>query len=284
MTTAAPLVTGWEMKDNCKSYRTVESWKPLPHVAPGNLKNSLLFHLRLFFDFEVCTVYRDLKKALNKTAGKVLEIGSGLQPYRHLLPRQAEYHALEWVGSDLHFAGRAKEALCYDGSEFPFKNRSFNLVFHTEVLEHVYPLKPFLSECHRVLATGGQMLFTVPFAARYHYIPHDYWRLTPASITRLLQETNFTDIVVVPRGGDIAVAMHKINSVCYRLIFRNIPNEILRMVNRVFFSLLFAAPVALTTAAGNLSILLRLGSPDDPLGYTVSCKKTASSAADTRAD
>ena len=120
------------------------------------------------------------------------------------------------------------------------------------------------------------MLFTVPFAARNHYIPDDYWRLTPASITRLLQEAHFTDIVVVPRGGDITVAVHKMNAVCYRLIFRDIPNGLLRLINRAFFSLLLAAPVLSLTLLGHLSLLLKIGSPDDPLGYTVYCKKIAS--------
>ena len=250
----------------------------MPHVPPDTFTHAVLFRMRLFFDFEVCTVYRDLRKAFKETAGKVLEIGCGLQPYRHLLPRQTEYHALEWEGVNEYFAARAKDVHYYDGTTFPFEDGMFNLVFHTEVLEHVYHLGPFLSECYRVLAKDGRMLFTVPFAARNHYIPYDYWRLTPASITRLLQEAHFTDIVVAPRGGDIAVAIHKINSVCYRIIFRNIPHEILRMVNRVFFTLLFAAPVVLLTLVGHLSILLKLGSPDDPLGYTVYCRKAASRA------
>lgn len=229
---------------------------------------------------EVCTVYRDLKKAFKETSGKVLEVGCGLQPYRHLLPCQAEYHALDWEKADSHFGYKVRDVVYYDGTRFPFENGMFNLVFHSEVLEHVYPLAPFLSECRRVLADDGRMLFTVPFAARNHYIPHDYWRLTPSSITRLLQEARFADIAVVPRGGDITVAMHKINSVCYRVIFQNIRNRILRMFNRVFFTLLFAVPVVLLTLAGHLSILMKAGSPDDPLGYTVYCRKTASPAND----
>jgi SAM-dependent methyltransferase len=278
MTTAAFPVTGWEMKDNRASENFHEEWKPLPHVPPGSFKDTLLFHLRLFLDLEVSTVYRDLKRAFKGTTGKVLEIGCGLQPYRHLLPPEAEYHALDWEGSDVHFAYRAKDVLYYDGARFPFQDGIFDLLFHTEVLEHVYHLGPFLSECNRVLAAGGQMLFTVPFAARNHYIPCDYWRLTPASITCLLQEAHFTEIVVVPRGGDIAVAIHKINSVCYRVICRAIPHTFARMVNRLLFTLVFAGPVALLTAAGHLSILLKSGSPDDPLGYTVYCRKAASQA------
>jgi SAM-dependent methyltransferase len=276
MTIVKSPASGWEMPDNRPPDHFHEAWKPLPNVPPDNVIHTFLFRLRLFFDFEAGTVYRDLKKAFKETAGKVLEVGCGLQPYRHLLPRQTEYYALDWEGSKVFFASGAKDVHYYDGTQFPFEDGMFNLVFHTEVLEHVYHLGPFLYECHRVLANGGRMLFTVPFAARNHYTPHDFWRLTPASITRLLQEARFADIVVVPRGGDIAVAMHKINSVCYRLVFRNIPRRLLRLLNRVFLMLLFAVPVALLTSAGNLSILLKLGSPDDPLGYTVYCKKVTS--------
>ena len=82
----------------------------------------------------------------------------------------------------------------------------------------------------------------------------------------MLQEARFADIAVVPRGSDIAVAVHKVNSVFYRMIFRNVPNRILRGVNRVFFTLLFAAPVVLLTLAGHLSILLKAGSPGRPPG------------------
>jgi SAM-dependent methyltransferase len=261
------------MKDHQAPHNFDEAWKPLPHVPPDRWIHAFGFRLRLFLDLEVCTVYRDLKRAFQDTAGKVLEVGCGLQPYRHLLPHHTEYYALDWEKADAHFDCRARDVVYYDGTRFPFEEGMFNLVFHTEVLEHIYDLAPFLSECRRVLADDGRMLFTVPFAARNHYIPHDYWRLTPASITRLLQEACFADIAVVPRGSDIAVAVHKVNSLFYRMIFRNIPNRILRGVNRVFFSLLFAAPVVLLTLVGHLSILLKAGSPDDPLGYTVYCRK-----------
>jgi SAM-dependent methyltransferase len=266
------------MPDSQAPDRFHEAWKPLPHVPPDSVAHVFLFRMRLFFDPEVGTVYRDLKRAFKGTVGNVLDVGCGLQPYRHLLPPRTQYHALEWEGSDLYFSAGTGDALYYAGTRFPFEEGTFDLVFHTAVLEHVYRLAPFLSECHRVLATGGKMFFTVPFAARNHYIPHDFWRLTPASITRLLQEADFTDIQVVPRGGDIAVAIHKVNSVFYRVTFRTIPNKCLRMVNRGFFMLLFALPVVLFTLAGHLSILLNLGSPDDPLGYTVHCKKTESRA------
>jgi ubiquinone/menaquinone biosynthesis C-methylase UbiE len=44
----------------------------------------------------------------------------------------------------------------------PFQDRSFDLVVHSDTLEHVpHPVRG-LAECHRVLKPGGFCAFTVP--------------------------------------------------------------------------------------------------------------------------
>ena len=47
-------------------------------------------------------------------------------------------------------------------ARLPFRNSSFDIVYHTDVIEHVN--KPFLfsSECYRVLKWGGYMIFSTP--------------------------------------------------------------------------------------------------------------------------
>ncbi|MCX5713195.1 MAG: class I SAM-dependent methyltransferase [Candidatus Omnitrophica bacterium] len=250
-----------------------EAWQPLPNVAPDNLKNRTLFYLRLFLDLEVFTTYWDVRKAAKRFKGNVLEIGCGLQPYRHLMPEDARYHALDWEGSCKCFHYTSKEVTYYDGGIFPFKDSAFNFIFHTEVLEHVFDIKQFLSECHRVLPKGGEMVFTIPFAARYHYIPNDYWRLTPAAAEKLLEGSGFERIVVSPRGNDIAVAVSKLNAVFYRIIMKKFDNIILKILNTVFFGSIFSIPIFCLTIIGHLSILFKVGSPNDPLGYTITCRR-----------
>jgi ubiquinone/menaquinone biosynthesis C-methylase UbiE len=44
----------------------------------------------------------------------------------------------------------------------PFEDSSFDLVVHTDTLEHVENPGKGLSECHRVLKIGGYCVFTVP--------------------------------------------------------------------------------------------------------------------------
>ncbi|OGW75841.1 MAG: hypothetical protein A2Z72_04225 [Omnitrophica bacterium RBG_13_46_9] len=249
-----------------------EVWPPIQHVAPDSLKNKILFKLRLFFDLQVFTIYCDIKRELKYIKNDVLEIGCGLQPYRHLILREAKYYALEKKGHSSFFPYNPN-TIEYGGGTFPFKDKVFNLVFHTEVLEHVYDFTQFLSECHRVLAEKGRMFFTIPFAVRYHYIPNDYWRLTPASIEKLLKKANFKNIIVKNRGSDIVVAFSKLNALFYRIIFRGYNSFLLRIINQVFFGILFIIPIMCLTFSSHLLILLKIGSPDDPLGYTVYCEK-----------
>lgn len=250
-----------------------EARQPLAHVAPDSLKNRILFGLRLVFDMEVSTTYRDVRKRLKQAGANALEVGCGASPYRRLIPETAKYHALDWKGAGEHFHYKNNRAVYYDGGTFPLRDGAFNLVFHTEVLEHIYDLKRFLSECNRVLAKGGEMFFTVPFAARYHYIPDDYWRLTPAALERVLAEANFKGIRISPRGNDLAVAAWKANAVFYRLILRGRTSVLARTANILFFGTIFALPVLCLTLIGHAAIWLGLGSVDDPLGYTVYCGK-----------
>ena len=251
-----------------------ETWQPLPHVPPDSFKNLVLFSMRIFFDFEVSTTYRDVKKFLKRTHNNILEVGCGLKPYRHLVPPDVCYRAIDWERSETCFHYRNSDVIYYNGDIFPLQDNSYDFVFHTEVLEHVYDVRRFLSECNRVLLMKGSMFFTVPFAVRYHYIPNDYWRFTPASLERLLKETGFKHVMVKPRGSDVIVALSKLNTIFFRLILIRFNNPALRTINFLFFALLFAIPLIVVTIIAHLSIFLKIGSPDDPLGYSVYCIKT----------
>jgi SAM-dependent methyltransferase len=245
----------------------------LPHVAPGGFKNSILFYLRLFFDISVLTTYRDIRKYLQTTKNNVLEVGSGLKPYRNLVPKDVDYHAIDWKGASDHFHYNDADTTYYDGNTFPIKDSSFDYLFHTEVLEHVYDIRQFLKECHRVLSNKGKMFFTIPFAARNHYIPYDYWRLTPAAIEKLLGDAGFANVNIKPRGNDLIVAITKINILIVRTIMHDIHNPVIRMLNKIILGLIFVIPWVTLTVLEHIVLFLKVGSSDDPLGYSVYCEK-----------
>ena len=76
--------------------------------------------------------------------------------------------------------------------------------------EHVPEPTAFLEHAFRALRPGGTVIITTPFAARWHYIPHDYWRFTPSSLRLLLERAGFEDVVVYGRGNESTVACYKV--------------------------------------------------------------------------
>ena len=245
--------------------KTVDRNEGLPPVAnmpPGDsIVGKLRFLMRLALDMQVASVYRHLRPWLKERSGALLEVGCGAQPYRHLVPAACRYTGLDWDEAEAHFNYRLPDTVYYGGGRFPFEDSSFDSLFHTEVLEHVYHAEQFLAECRRVLKPSGSMFFTVPFQARYHYIPHDYFRYTPAALERMLTEAGFRQIVIRPRGSDITVAAYKNISIIYRWLQSGLAGMIAGI-------LLFpvAVPVLII---GYLSLRRAFGSSDDCLGYTV---------------
>lgn len=242
-----------------------EKSPPPPNNPPGaSVKGKLLFLMRTIGDLQVASVLRELTPWLARRTGTVLEIGCGAQPYRHLLPSSCSYTGLDWEKAEEHFAYRVPDTIYYDGGDFPFADHSFDNLFHTEVLEHVYETTQFLTECRRVLRSGGEMFFSVPFQARYHYIPFDFRRYTPAALERMLAEAGFTKIEVIPRGNDITVAAYKNLAVVYRWLRSGIVGKLLGVC--------FSPGAFLCLLVGHVSLLLQVGSPDDCLGYVVKAR------------
>ncbi|HTE64306.1 MAG TPA: class I SAM-dependent methyltransferase [Solirubrobacteraceae bacterium] len=101
-----------------------------------------------------------------------------------------------------------------DGS-LPLGHGEVDLVWCSEVLEHVPDTLGFLTEIRRVLRPGGRLLVTVPDHGRFkrtllalaHYDAHydplgDYVRFyTRRSLTRALHGTGFEDVALSSLGG-----------------------------------------------------------------------------------
>jgi SAM-dependent methyltransferase len=242
-----------------------EGFTPVSNNPPGDtLAGKALCLLRSLLDLQVASVRRHLRPWLQGRSGTLLEVGCGAQPYRYLVPADCRYTGLDWEEAEANFSYRLPDTVYYQGELFPFDNGSFDNLFHTEVLEHIYQSGQFLSECRRVLKPSGVMFFTVPFQARYHYIPHDYFRYTPAALQRMLAEAGFRQIEITPRGSDLTVAAYKCVSVTYRWM-RSGPVGVL-------VGILLSPLTVLALLVGAVSLRSSLGSPDDCLGYTVTAK------------
>jgi 2-polyprenyl-6-hydroxyphenyl methylase/3-demethylubiquinone-9 3-methyltransferase len=90
-------------------------------------------------------------------------------------------------------------------TSLPIPDGSVDVVYSSEVIEHLFDVLGFMGEAHRVLSDGGLFLITVPYHGRLksvlialrnfekHYDPtHGHIRFfTPASMEVCLERTGF---------------------------------------------------------------------------------------------
>jgi SAM-dependent methyltransferase len=196
--------------------RTSERWQPPAFRPPRTRRDRLAAAARRLLDLQAASIWRDLKVELASAYGDVLDVGAGAQPYRPLLPRGSRYRAIDVAAAGEDFGYRLLDTEYFEGDRWPVEEASVDVVLATETLEHVPEPATFLAEARRVLRPGGRVVLTVPFAARWHYIPHDYWCYTPSSLRNLLEAAGFGDVVVHARGDEVTVA-------CYKLIALALP-------------------------------------------------------------
>jgi SAM-dependent methyltransferase len=245
--------------------RRRENWRP-PLFRPIRSRRDRLYSsARRFLDLQAGSIWRDLSLLLPQFHGLILDVGCGAQPYRSLVHPDATYLGLDRHDADVHFGYSMPEMTYFRGDHWPIGDASADLVLSTETLEHVPDPSVFLDEAFRCLRPGGHILLTVPFAARWHFIPHDYWRFTPSGLGRLLRKSGFSDVTVYARGNAITVACYKGLALFVRLLMPQIQNPWKRIPAQAIGVLMF--PLAILIAlAGNVSLSLDGG--DDCLGYT----------------
>ncbi len=249
-----------------------EHWQPLPFTRLDGPASQVVASARRFFDLQASTIWNDLAGELRTVRGTLLDVGCGAQPYRTLVPAGVKY-----IGID---TADAKERFCYDmadteyftGDRWPVEDVVADTVLCTETLEHVLDPPGFLAEAKRSLRPGGRLILTVPFAARWHYVPFDYWRFTPSGIKHLLSESGFTDIEVYRRGNALTVACYKVIVLILPLLMPHREGPLRRLASRVG-GLALSPLLAASVVVGRLSLLRDGG--EDCLGYTVLARRPA---------
>jgi SAM-dependent methyltransferase len=128
-----------------------------------------------------------LRKIFDETGPRdVLDFGCGKGAWK----KRIEDIGHSWRGIDLHestdFADPNRAGIhidTYDGRRLPYSDGEFDIVYSCQSFEHVEDPHLSMSECSRVLKSGGFFVGSVSFLEPYHayqtfcYSPYGFCRL-----------------------------------------------------------------------------------------------------------
>lgn len=178
----------------------------LPRLAGVHLKTKAPDYIHLYF------LQADIHEALTTHArGQLLDLGCGNKPYE------------EWygplcnstIGCDVIQSSLNRVDVLCEATDLPFEPNSFDTVFCTQVMEHVYDHGKLLSEAHRVLRPGGHLVLTVPFCWELHEEPYDFFRFSKHGLQNLYEAAGFSDITIKANGGKWAAAFQMLLNTVY---------------------------------------------------------------------
>lgn len=245
-----------------------ENFRPVALNTSGGLFGKLKFTCRIALDLQVASVYRSIRSLAQDFKGTILDVGCGASPYKFLFDaNKAKYVGIDIVEAD-QFDYRNSEVISFNGKDIPFADNTYDGVMCTEVLEHVHEYQALVDEIHRVMKPGSVLMLTVPWSARYHYIPFDFFRYTPSTLKLIFKD--FKDVRIIGRGTDVTSIIAKVLVIWFRNMVQSKGNL---NILTFFLALLFTPFVVPLACFGHLSMLFSVGSDDDPLGYSVFARK-----------
>jgi SAM-dependent methyltransferase len=85
--------------------------------------------------------------------------------------------------------------------ELPFRDKEFDTIILSDVLEHIPVPERLWKEMARILSRNGKIIMNVPFYYWLHEEPHDYYRYTEHALRRFVEISGLRLIKLEPIGG-----------------------------------------------------------------------------------
>lgn len=185
--------------------KNADRWRPskylmrsgelLPNPDPAELHTSSRLVAALVAEAYTAALPRHAR-------GDILDLGCGKVPfYEAYSPYATSCTCVDW-GESAH--GGTHVDHYFDLSKpIPLESASFDTIISSDVIEHLPDPKLAFQEAARLLRPNGKILLNTPFLYMLHEVPHDYFRLTRFSLTRLAEEAGLKVIEVRELGGII---------------------------------------------------------------------------------
>ena len=139
----------------------------------------------------------EAKRQLPSKARIVLDVGCGNKPYADL------FNDCTYIGANYSTID-ADPDIVADAMQLPIAAQTVDLVFCSQVIEHVPRPWKLVEECFRVLRPGGWLVLSAPFYWPLHEEPHDYFRFTRYGLKYLVLSAGFSECRIECDGGDNA--------------------------------------------------------------------------------
>ena len=204
------------------------------------------------FYFARKNLYKHIKYYAPQLGGNLLDIGCGSKPYENLFLNLKKYLGLELENQKSE--GSVADYF-YDGKKIPFDNETYESIFCTQVLEHVFEPDNFLYEISRVLKKDGLMIITLPFIWDEHEQPFDYARYTSFGLKYILEKNNFKVVKQVKICNNFSAIIQIINCYFYKkLCFKKF--FLLKFIGIIIISILNILGILLSFLPRNNDLYL----------------------------
>jgi ubiquinone/menaquinone biosynthesis C-methylase UbiE len=221
------------------------------------MKNSLFNYLNR--KKEIKSIYKKIN--INKKSN-MIDIGSGLSP---VTPKPNKTLFID-ISKEalLYLKGEGYKTKYGNITKIPLKADSVNLVFCSEVLEHVKNYKRGLEEIHRILSKNGLLILTVPVHQNYWSFDDEFVnhlrRFEPRELRKELKEIGFKIIKEKPIGSRLERELTKLTVRLFKkqknLEINKLKVFLSKIVNGVLYlALRFSL---LTTSKKSTSVMLYL--------------------------
>ena len=168
-----------------------------------NIWNQAYLHYRYLWP-NIARAIRLARASVNDERPLIIDVGCGHKPYRDL------FEASYYVGIDYGTAGATADLLG-DAMCLPIGSAVADIVFTSQVIEHVSNPGRMIAECSRILKPGGYLILTGPFFWPLHEEPNDFFRFTKYGFAHHLANAGFSTWDIREDGGDWAQAMLALN-------------------------------------------------------------------------
>jgi len=206
--------------------------------------------LRELLDLQFRSQMRCLRSQLAESPAKglsVLDFGAGRSPYAELFA-----DAQSFVAVDPHDPAAPHR-------EIPVGMR-FDRILLIEVLEHVAEPEMVLRDLSARLSATGEIWISVPFAARVHGVPGDFWRWTSEGLAKLARYAGMKIDTLRVRGNALSVLASKTAFLAVQCLRQ--PKTFLLGVALAVLGVSWMIPLAWFLGESELPV-------EDPLGYFV---------------